>query len=61
MSFAEFIDMGGQGFYIWTCYAVTLVLFLGLVISVRTKYRNLESKLKRQIMSKQLQSTKSDQ
>ena len=30
-SFAEFIDMGGYGFYVWLSFGFTLVSMLGLV------------------------------
>ncbi len=31
-SFADFIEMGGHGFFVWTSYAVTLIGLLGYYI-----------------------------
>ena len=31
-SFAEFLAMGGHGLYVWTAYAITLVVFLGNLV-----------------------------
>ena len=32
MSFEEFINMDGFGFYIWTSYAITAIVFIGLFV-----------------------------
>ncbi|MCP4271308.1 MAG: heme exporter protein CcmD [Gammaproteobacteria bacterium] len=47
MSFQEFIDMGGYGFYIWTSYLITAVLFIGLFISLKMQKNRLIKRLRR--------------
>jgi len=49
MSFAEFIDMGGHGFYVWSCYLVTLVIFVGLFVSVNMQHKKLLDQIRRRI------------
>jgi heme exporter protein D len=35
MSFKEFIDMGGYGFYVWTSYGICLlVLMLNVIVPI---------------------------
>jgi len=58
MSFAEFIDMGGQGFYIWTCYIVTLVLFVGMVVILKLKQKKLVLKLLRRYRTQKIHNDK---
>ncbi|MBE2897282.1 heme exporter protein CcmD [Pasteurellaceae bacterium 20609_3] len=41
-SFAEFIHMGGYGFYVWLCYGLTALCIFGLIgVSVRERKRLL--------------------
>ncbi len=47
MSFHEFIDMGGYGFYIWTSYLITAVIFIGLFISLKMQKNRLIKQLRR--------------
>ena len=47
MSFQEFIDMGGYGFYIWTSYAIATVVFVGLYVSVKMQRTKLIKQLRR--------------
>jgi heme exporter protein D len=32
---SEFLDMGGYGAYIWPCYALTLIVLVGIAVSAR--------------------------
>ncbi len=57
MSFAEFIDMGGHGFYVWSCYLVTLVIFLGLYLSINSQHKKLIKQLKRRYQRETLMQT----
>lgn len=44
-SFAEFLAMGKHGFYVWTCFGITLsIMALNLVLPwlARKKYLNQE-------------------
>ncbi len=47
MSFQEFINMGGHGFYIWSSYMITAVLFIGLFISLKIQKNRLMKQLRR--------------
>ena len=47
MSFQEFIHMGGFGFYIWTSYFLGLIVFVGLIISVKQQRKKLIKQLRR--------------
>ncbi len=47
MSFQEFIDMGGYGFYIWSGYLITAVVFIGLFISLKMQKNRLIKQLRR--------------
>ena len=51
MTFAEFIDMGGYGAYVWSSYGIALVVLAANVIvpwlEARKQKRELVSKLKR--------------
>jgi heme exporter protein D len=39
MSVADFLAMGGYGFYVWGAYAVTAILVAAEVIAVRSRFR----------------------
>ena len=47
MSFQEFIHMGGFGFYIWTSYFLGLIVFVGLVVSLKQQRKKLIKQLRR--------------
>jgi len=47
MSLSEFINMGGHGFYVWSCYFVTLMTFVGLYVSAKLQHKNLINQIKR--------------
>jgi len=38
-SVADFMAMGGHGFYVWLCYSATLLMVLGNVLVVRSQRR----------------------
>ena len=40
-SFADFIDMGGYGFYVWLAYGITFGLLLILTLSSIFKRKSL--------------------
>ncbi len=44
---AEFLSMGGYGFYVWGSYLVTAVLMVVEVILVRRRRRRLLQRLAR--------------
>ncbi len=52
MTFAEFIDMGGYGFYVWTSYGLAAIVLLANVVmplfSARKTRQELLGKLRRE-------------
>lgn len=44
-SLAEFIDMGGHGFYVWLAYGVGLLVFLVLLLEPTLRRRKLRTQL----------------
>lgn len=44
----EFLHMGGYGFYIWSCYAATAIVFIGLFAMVKSQRSRLVKQLQRQ-------------
>ena len=39
MSASDFFSMGGHGFFIWGSYAVTALLIVAEVVTVRLRYK----------------------
>jgi heme exporter protein D len=39
MTFADFLSMGGYGFYVWGAYFVSVAAILIEVVAVRTRLR----------------------
>lgn len=48
---AEFFEMGGYAFFVWTSYLVVLVLFLYQYFSAIAQHRKLLSHLDQEIRS----------
>jgi heme exporter protein CcmD len=48
---AEFFEMGGYAFFVWTSYLVVLILFLYQYFSSIVQHRKLFSKLGHEIRS----------
>lgn len=40
-SLQAFLDMGGYGFYVWLSYGVAALVFITLIISSRSQYKNV--------------------
>ena len=47
MSFQEFIDMGGYGFYIWSSYFISALVFIALIVSAKMQRTKLLTKLRK--------------
>lgn len=47
-SLSTFIDMGGHGAYVWSCYLLTVVALLLLMLYPRARKRQLTLQLQRQ-------------
>ncbi|NQD38217.1 heme exporter protein CcmD [Permianibacter sp. IMCC34836] len=44
-SFADFLAMGGHGFYVWLAYGVGLLIFLFLLLEPVVRRRQLRTRL----------------
>ncbi len=49
MNWAEFFDMGGYAFFVWTSYGVTFIVMLANIISPIMQRRKVISRIKRAI------------
>lgn len=47
-TFGDFLAMGGHGFYVWLCYAITFLAVLGLIIYAKNERKQTLNKLNRQ-------------
>jgi len=47
-SFADFLNMGGYGFYVWLSYGVSAVLLVSLVITGKSKHKAMLAKISKQ-------------
>lgn len=46
-SLADFLAMGGYGFYVWLAYGITLVLVVGYLVSLRRQRLNTVRHIRR--------------
>ncbi len=60
MSFQEFIDMGGYGFYIWSSYAIAAIVLTGLFVLVKTQRNKLIKQLRRRYRQQQKTDQRND-
>ncbi|MFB6348728.1 heme exporter protein CcmD [Moraxella sp. ZJ142] len=47
-TFGEFIAMGEHGVYVWSCYAITFLAIVGLVIYAKNERKATIDRLSRQ-------------
>ena len=47
MTLAEFLDMGGYGFYVWTSYGIALVILVANIVAPLKLRRKLLADLAR--------------
>jgi len=57
MSVAEFFDMGGYAAYIWPCYALSLVVLVGIAVSARRSLAAEHTRALRRVQSNQEQAS----
>lgn len=48
-SFADFLDMGGHGLYVWLCYGLGLLVILGNLLMPQRQAKQIQRKLRRRI------------
>ena len=49
-NFAEFVDMGGHGVFVWSCYAIVFVTLVGNIIQPIRAARKFQIALKRTLI-----------
>lgn len=52
-SFADFINMGGYGFYVWLSFGAGLVLILGLIIQSFVAHNSVKNTIAKKLMREQ--------
>lgn len=55
MNWAEFFDMGGYAFFVWTSYGVTFVVILANIISPSIQRKKIVSRIKRAIKREKIE------
>ena len=55
MNWSEFFNMGGYAFFVWTSYALTLIVVVANIISPIMQRKKVISRIKRAIKREQLQ------
>jgi len=48
-TFAEFLDMGGHGLYVWLCYALGLVIILANLVLPIQQSKKVQRDLRRRL------------
>lgn len=46
-SFADFLDMGGHGLYVWLCYALGIVIMAGCLVQPLQRSKVIKRELRR--------------
>jgi heme exporter protein D len=49
-SWADFLAMGGYGFYVWTAYGVSLLLVAGYFITLTRQRQAVRRRIRRQAL-----------
>ncbi len=50
-SVAEFLDMGGRGFYVWGSFGLTALVVLGETLQLRYQRKNILRNLRNELLS----------
>ena len=48
-NFADFLDMGGHGLYVWLCYGLGLLVILGNLLMPQRQAKQIQRELRRRI------------
>lgn len=48
-SFADFLDMGGHGLYVWLCYGLGLLVILGNLLMPQRQAKQIQRELRRRM------------
>ena len=55
MNWAEFFNMGGYAFFVWSSYGITLVVMIWNIVSPGMRRKKILAQIKRAIKREQLQ------
>ena len=55
MNWSEFFDMGGYAFYVWTSYALTLIVIVANIVAPMLQRRKVIARIKRTLRREQLE------
>jgi heme exporter protein D len=55
MNWSEFFNMGGYAFFVWTSYALTLIVVVANVVSPIMQRKKVITRIKRAIKREKLQ------
>lgn len=56
-SFADFVAMGGYGFYVWGSFGLTVAIMAVEPVLVRRRLKNTQARLKRQLRAESRKET----
>ena len=57
MNWSEFFHMGGYAFFVWTSYALTLIVVVANIVSPIIQRRKIIARIKRAIKRENITST----
>jgi len=57
MNWSEFFNMGGYAFFVWTSYALTLVVVVANIVSPIIQRRKIIARIKRTIKRENITNT----
>jgi len=60
MNWSEFFDMGGYAFFVWTSYALTLIVIVANIVSPIMQRKKVISRIKRAIKREQIERANSE-
>ena len=58
MNWAEFLNMGGYAFEVWTCWGLTLAVLIFFIIIPKHRSAKIKTQIQRQISREQRQNNK---
>ncbi len=60
MNWSEFFDMGGYAFFVWTSYALTLIVIVANIVSPIMQRKKVISRIKRAIKRESIELANSE-
>lgn len=60
MNWSEFFHMGGYAFFVWTSYALTLIVIVANIVAPMLQRKKVISRIKRAIKRENIELAKSE-